>query len=69
MGRDPMDLIPEYETGSETSESSAIKPASTGTIELSSFDAGTAPGTKAPYDTGKPHRIVTRGKILHEPQD
>lgn len=69
MSRDLKDLVPEYGAGSETNESGLIKPTSPLIIESSSLDTGTELGTKgSPYDTGKPRRIVTRGKIFHEPQ-
>lgn len=69
MARDLKNLIPEYESGSKTGEDSVIKPAISAITESDASDPGTATRTKEnPYDTGKPRRIVTRGKITHEPE-
>lgn len=68
MSRELRDLIPEYETGSSTGEDSAIKPSTPAIVEIASLDSGTTHGpNESPYDTGKARRIVTRGKITHEP--
>lgn len=64
-------FAPEYEAGSQTDVTGPSEPLAPGLVETDTVlhEVSTDPGSNAvAYDVAKPKRIITRGKIDHEPQ-